>query len=592
MAEEPTKLNSSETDLIRLPSIAPEAGEDGPILGRGRRRSVTVMLGDFLQAVGVWLAQDTMPRMAAALSYRTIFSLIPFLVLSFLIFRLFPNSKEIIDNFLNEALARSGFSALSSGKESVGEAIKNLTKGFQGVNFGAIGVVSAAVLIYGALSLLVDIESSFNAMFGATRARSWAKRITQYWFIISIGPLFVYAGFEVGNRFDAWAQNSVRQVSAMVEQVQEKAGLSAGTTHGPGDTGPPWRAVVEPGPEAGPAATTTTEPSPTGGEASTKATGEKPGSEKPSSEKPVGEKAVPQANPSNNDGAVTAFAIRLTGYVVTVAISALLLLVLYVTVPNTVVRIVPALAGAFTGGLLLEVAKAAFKAFFSAKSYENLYGGLALLPLFLMWVYITWFIVLFGLRVAFLVQHGRTGVLLQAFKAVTQTGIGGSWMEPARAVQVVVSIAESFAQGKSARPSKLAQEAGMDEPTTRLLLSRLEEDGVLNRVATEGREHTYTLSRPADAIQVAEIVAIGQSLAGPVAPGATGDLIAKVRSAQLQAVVGVSLASLLTKSRPARVSVSPLAPAAPPLLTAGPAVGGGNGVTSTEPGTAQPNATA
>ncbi|MBL8757563.1 MAG: YihY/virulence factor BrkB family protein [Phycisphaerae bacterium] len=544
--------------------VAPDA-DAGPSHPFARRVSILELVGNFLQTLGVWLGQDAMPRMAAALAYRTVFSLIPFLVLSFLVFRLFPNSEKLIADFLEQVIAKSGLDKIATDKQSVGEWLKGTVGSFKGINFGAIGAVSGAVFIYGALALLVDIESSFNAIYGVSRARSWARRIAQYWLIVSLGPLVLYTGFAVGEKFNTWAQESVRQVSSIVEN---NTGLGTPTPQSPT---PPTTNTADPdaAPEPAPAAPTAPPPvSPADSAQATSATPAATGS-------PAGS-ATPTPTPPR-DGSVTAFLIRVTGFLVTVCLSAFLLAVLYLTVPNTSVRLLPAIAGALTGGLLLDLAKSSFRSFFSAESYASVYGSLALLPLFLLWVYITWFIVLLGLRVSFLVQHGRTGVLLQAFSAKNRSSLGGSWMEPARSVAVVVEIADAFAQGRTVAPWKLAEHAGMDEPSLRLLLSNLEAAGVLHRVSSEGREETFALSRPAEAIAVAEIVAIAQSLAGPVSPGATGDLLAKVRSAQLQAVANVNLGSLVSagKSRRTPRPASPLpaataapdaapAPAAPP----------------------------
>ena len=558
-SERPANTSTGAGTVVA--QVAPDA-DAGPSHPFARRVSILELVGNFLQTLGVWLGQDAMPRMAAALAYRTVFSLIPFLVLSFLVFRLFPNSEKLIADFLEQVIAKSGLDKIATDKQSVGEWLKGTVGSFKGINFGAIGAVSGAVFIYGALALLVDIESSFNAIYGVSRARSWARRIAQYWLIVSLGPLVLYTGFAVGEKFNTWAQESVRQVSSIVEN---NTGLG---TPSPQSPTPPT--TDTPDPDAAPAPTPTPTP--------TESTPD-PGQAAPATPAVTGSpaaSATPTPTPPR-DGSVTAFLIRVTGFLVTVCLSAFLLAVLYLTVPNTSVRLLPAIAGALTGGLLLDLAKSSFRSFFSAESYASVYGSLALLPLFLLWVYITWFIVLLGLRVSFLVQHGRTGVLLQAFSAKNRSSLGGSWMEPARSVAVVVEIADAFAQGRTVAPWKLAEHAGMDEPSLRLLLSNLEAAGVLHRVSSEGREETFALSRPAEAIAVAEIVAIAQSLAGPVSPGATGDLLAKVRSAQLQAVANVNLGSLVSagKSRRTPRPASPLpaataapdaapAPAAPP----------------------------
>ncbi|MGD9689255.1 MAG: YhjD/YihY/BrkB family envelope integrity protein [Phycisphaerales bacterium] len=485
-------------------------------------------MGEVLQRLGVYLGQDAMPRMAAALAYRTVFSLIPFLVLSFLVFRLFPNSKELIEDFINQGLTRSGLAALSTDKESVGTWIQKLVDGFQGINFGAIGAVSAVVFIYGALSLLVDIESAFNTVYGASKPRTWGRRIAHYWLIITLGPLFLSMGFAVGEKFNQWAQQSVRQVASFVESPREQPPPTAAPTSADEPSATPSNPATPP-------AGGDTSPPPTSNDPSPPATAA------------AGSTSASPATKPPADGWFTGTIIRGVGYLVTISLAAILLFVLYTTVPNTAVRFLPALAGAFTGGLFLEVAKTAFQTFFRTESYTTLYGSLALMPLFLLWVYITWFIVLFGLRVAFLVQHGRAGALLSAFRASATTRVGATWLEPAHAVTILVDIGNRFMQGKTSKVTNLAESSGMDEPTTRLLISRLEESGIINRVISEGREETYTLARPADTIAIAEIVAVGQSLAGPPSPGATGALLMKIRAAQLNAVSGVSLASLLSR---------------------------------------------
>jgi membrane protein len=42
------------------------------------------------------------------------------------------------------------------------------------------------------------------------------------------------------------------------------------------------------------------------------------------------------------------------------------------------------------------------------KLYSTLYGVMALIPMTVMWIYITWLIVLFGLQLAFTTQHLKT----------------------------------------------------------------------------------------------------------------------------------------------------------------------------------------
>jgi len=78
----------------------------------------------------------------------------------------------------------------------------------------------------------------------------------------------------------------------------------------------------------------------------------------------------------------------------------------YLFIPNARVRFWPALAAGITGGVLWQTAGWAFAAFVAGSSkYEAIYAGFAVLLLFMIWMYVSWFIVLFGAAVGFYLQH-------------------------------------------------------------------------------------------------------------------------------------------------------------------------------------------
>jgi len=89
-------------------------------------------------------------------------------------------------------------------------------------------------------------------------------------------------------------------------------------------------------------------------------------------------------------------------YVMVVALFAFV----YVYMPNTRVRIGPALVGALFAGLLWAAVGALFTRIvvYSAKT-AAVYAGLAVVLLFLVWVYISWLILLLGAQLSFYVQH-------------------------------------------------------------------------------------------------------------------------------------------------------------------------------------------
>ncbi|MBN2689216.1 MAG: YihY family inner membrane protein [Gammaproteobacteria bacterium] len=70
---------------------------------------------------------------------------------------------------------------------------------------------------------------------------------------------------------------------------------------------------------------------------------------------------------------------------------------LYVTLPNCKVKIRHAAIGAFIAMLLFNFAKAGFAFYIKHfPTYVLIYGALAAIPLFLIWLYVSWLIILFG----------------------------------------------------------------------------------------------------------------------------------------------------------------------------------------------------
>ncbi len=72
-------------------------------------------------------------------------------------------------------------------------------------------------------------------------------------------------------------------------------------------------------------------------------------------------------------------------------------MLLYIVVPNRPINWRHALAGAVVAMGLFEIAKFGFTYFIvHFSTYQLVYGAVAALPIFLVWLYITWSIVLFG----------------------------------------------------------------------------------------------------------------------------------------------------------------------------------------------------
>ena len=82
---------------------------------------------------------------------------------------------------------------------------------------------------------------------------------------------------------------------------------------------------------------------------------------------------------------------------------------LYIVMPNTKVNFKAGLLGGVVAGTIYQIAQWAYISFqVGAARYNAIYGSFAALPLFLMWVQISWWIVLFGAELSFANQNVDT----------------------------------------------------------------------------------------------------------------------------------------------------------------------------------------
>jgi membrane protein len=61
----------------------------------------------------------------------------------------------------------------------------------QNAQSGAIAGVGMLFLVWVAIQMLSQIESTFNDIWGVTRGRSWLMRVVLYWTTITLGPMFL-----------------------------------------------------------------------------------------------------------------------------------------------------------------------------------------------------------------------------------------------------------------------------------------------------------------------------------------------------------------------------------------------------------------
>jgi membrane protein len=143
-------------------------------------------------------------QMAAALTYRTIFGLVPLLMVSMLAFRLFGDMDAAARQLRSAAYAFFNYQVdparpeAMAFKAALDERLLDVVKAVGGLSFEAIGAVGALLLIWAALGLLVAFEDSANRVYRAPRGRGWLTRVGIYWTVITLGPLLLLAVLYAG----------------------------------------------------------------------------------------------------------------------------------------------------------------------------------------------------------------------------------------------------------------------------------------------------------------------------------------------------------------------------------------------------------
>lgn len=159
------------------------------------------------------LRQDRAPQMAAALAYRTLFSLLPILVVGTMLVRAlggFEAFKSRLTEFFHyqgwdeyQVTGAPADDAVVGGGESLSEWLLGLLNQVQDINLAAITWVGVGVLIYATIGLMVTIENSFNTVYRASEGRSWSRRLPIYWTVLTLGPAALAGAIYAGNQFDA-----------------------------------------------------------------------------------------------------------------------------------------------------------------------------------------------------------------------------------------------------------------------------------------------------------------------------------------------------------------------------------------------------
>jgi membrane protein len=219
-------------------------------------------------------------------------------------------------------------------------------------------------------------------------------------------------------------------------------------------------------------------------------------------------------------------------------------------VPNARVRFGAALVGGLVGGSLWHLNNV-FGFLYVSRVVTNsrIYGSLALVPVFMAGLYLSWFILLFGAQVTYAFQNRALYFQEKIADNVNQRG------REFVALRLMTCIGQRFQRGLAPVTIQgISGELGIPSRLAQQILQTL----LTARLVTEvgGSEPAYAPARPLESISVHHVLMAmraipGQDIIaheGPAGEEVYGEF-ARIQDAERQAAASVSLLSLVTRSQ-------------------------------------------
>jgi membrane protein len=222
----------------------------------------------------------------------------------------------------------------------------------------------------------------------------------------------------------------------------------------------------------------------------------------------------------------------------------------YMLMPNTKVHWGAALAGGLVSGLLFHLNNLVNVLYVSrVVSNSKIYGSMALVPVFMIGLYISWLIVLFGAQIAYAFQNRATYLEEKQIENINQRG------REFIALRLMTLVGLRYLRGEPPLTEiELADELAVPSRLVRQVMQTLAAARLV--VETAGAETAYLPARPLEAITCHDILlamraAQGQELTTrdePTRPEVFGEF-QRIQEAERQAAASVSLYALAQRAQ-------------------------------------------
>ena len=232
------------------------------------------------------------------------------------------------------------------------------------------------------------------------------------------------------------------------------------------------------------------------------------------------------------------------GFVLPWLMSSLAFVLAIKYLPNTPVRWRSAIIGGLISAALFEGAKRGFTLYTdllgTRDSMARLYGSVAFLPVFLIWLNFVWLVILMGVEFSYVIDKGSQLLDVQRERAKDPQA-GRRHPDGLFAVGVLLALYDATTDGP-VTVARVADVAGVPRHHTLAALEVLEDAGV---VEMDSASQRWRPTHAAADITASEVLRAWQSLASPNWMGgcASGQLVAKMQL-KLEYSANTSMADL------------------------------------------------
>ncbi len=357
-------------------------------------QTVVLVIHDFMQ--------DRCMLRASALTYSSLLAIVPMLALTFALLKAFG-----VQNSLEPLILEK----LNVGSQEVVSSILSYVNNTQVGKLGAFGLLFLLVAV---ISLLSNIEDSFNHVWGVKGMRPLIRRFSDYLSVLMVGPVLMIS---------AMSMTSSLTSNQLVQRLIDME-------------------VV---------------------------------------------------------GSLILNLFKLGPYLLMWIAFA----ILYVFMSNTRVEWSAAFAGGILGGTLWQLAQWSYVNFqVGVAKYNAIYGTMAALPIFMIWVYISWNIVLFGLEFTYARQNLQTGGRdLHGYE------VSRNSYERVALILLVALASRFYRAQKPLGKERLALQLGVPPRLCEHILVELVGLGYVSEICVRNTNiKRYQLGRAADSMSIVEVL--------------------------------------------------------------------------------------